>query len=140
MKPDIEANTFKDNVASRASISEEVRRFSGGVERRDEGSDQPKYLEKADELIMPERTTMQVSMRDIQVHNDQLQETIGLTEIMGQEVRTQPVHPELVSGTFLRLDCQTVVSGVDQQFKYTQPAISRETQVLNVLTTSFILS
>ena len=76
MKPDIEANTFKDNVASRASISEEVRRFSGGVERRDEGSDQPKYLEKADELIMPERTTMQVSMRDIQVHNDQLQETI----------------------------------------------------------------
>lgn len=58
MKPDIEANTFKDNVASRASISEEVRRFSGGVERRDEGSDQPKYLEKADELIIPARTTM----------------------------------------------------------------------------------
>ena len=43
MKPDIEANTFKDNDASRASISEDVRRFSGsgGVDRRDEGSDQP---------------------------------------------------------------------------------------------------
>ena len=45
-------------------------------EWRDEGSDQPKYLEKANELIKPERNTLQVSMRDIQVHNDQLHETI----------------------------------------------------------------
>ena len=37
------------------------------------------YLEKADELIIPAKTTMQVSMRDIQVHNDQLQETIVQT-------------------------------------------------------------
>ena len=57
-------------------LSEEVKRFSGGVERQDKGSDQAKYLEKADELIMPARTTMQDTMRDIQVHNDQLHETI----------------------------------------------------------------
>ena len=47
----------------------------------------------------------------------------GLTKIKGQVVRTHPVHPELVSGTFLCLDCQTEVAGVEQQFKYTQPTI-----------------
>lgn len=48
-----------------------------------------------------------------------------LTKIQGQVVRTHPVHPELVSGTFTCLDCQTVVEGVEQQFKYTQPATCR---------------
>ena len=46
-----------------------------------------------------------------------------LTRISGQVVRTHPVHPELVSGTFLCLDCQTVIKDVEQQFKYTQPNI-----------------
>ncbi|CAN2389020.1 DNA replication licensing factor MCM6 [Pristimantis euphronides] len=45
--------------------------------------------------------------------------------ISGQVVRTHPVHPELVSGTFLCLDCQTLVRDVEQQFKYTQPSICR---------------
>lgn len=45
--------------------------------------------------------------------------------ISGQVVRTHPVHPELVSGTFLCLDCQTVIKEVEQQFKYTQPNICR---------------
>merc|ERR1719191_1263021 len=49
----------------------------------------------------------------------------SLLRITGQVVRTHPVHPELVSGTFKCLDCQTSVSGVEQQFKYTQPAICR---------------
>lgn len=40
-------------------------------------------------------------------------------------VRTHPVHPELVSGTFMCLDCQTLVKDVEQQFKYTQPSICR---------------
>ena len=31
--------------------------------------------------------------------------------IISQVVSTHPVHPELVSGAFLCLDCQTVVSG-----------------------------
>ncbi|EDM09875.1 minichromosome maintenance deficient 6 (MIS5 homolog, S. pombe) (S. cerevisiae), isoform CRA_b [Rattus norvegicus] len=48
-----------------------------------------------------------------------------LTRISGQVVRTHPVHPELVSGTFLCLDCQTVIKDVEQQFKYTQPSICR---------------
>ncbi|XP_004709896.1 DNA replication licensing factor MCM6 [Echinops telfairi] len=48
-----------------------------------------------------------------------------LTRISGQVVRTHPVHPELVSGTFLCLDCQTVIKDVEQQFKYTPPNICR---------------
>ncbi|XP_008941082.1 PREDICTED: zygotic DNA replication licensing factor mcm6-like [Merops nubicus] len=49
----------------------------------------------------------------------------SLMRISGQVVRTHPVHPELVSGTFLCLDCQTVIKDVEQQFKYTQPNICR---------------
>ncbi|XP_031415647.1 MCM6 minichromosome maintenance deficient 6, like [Clupea harengus] len=48
-----------------------------------------------------------------------------LTRISGQVVRTHPVHPELVSATFLCLDCQTVIKDVEQQFKYTQPSICK---------------
>lgn len=40
-----------------------------------------------------------------------------LIRISGQVVRTHPVHPELISGTFTCLDCQTVIPGVEQQFK-----------------------
>ncbi|XP_073503361.1 DNA replication licensing factor MCM6 [Phyllobates terribilis] len=49
----------------------------------------------------------------------------SLMRVSGQVVRTHPVHPELVSGTFLCLDCQTLVKDVEQQFKYTQPSICR---------------
>ncbi|XP_036401353.1 DNA replication licensing factor MCM6 [Megalops cyprinoides] len=49
----------------------------------------------------------------------------SLVRISGQVVRTHPVHPELVSGSFLCLDCQTVLHDVEQQFKYTQPSICR---------------
>ncbi|XP_061432588.1 zygotic DNA replication licensing factor mcm6-A-like isoform X2 [Lethenteron reissneri] len=48
-----------------------------------------------------------------------------LLRISAQVVRTHPVHPELVSGTFQCLDCQSVVRDVEQQFKYTQPTICR---------------
>ncbi|XP_074543895.1 DNA replication licensing factor MCM6 [Halichoeres trimaculatus] len=48
-----------------------------------------------------------------------------LVRISGQVVRTHPVHPELVSGTFLCMDCQTVIKDVTQQFKYCPPAICR---------------
>lgn len=34
-----------------------------------------------------------------------------------QVIRTHPVHPELVSATFVCLDCQTVIKDVEQQFK-----------------------
>ncbi|CAG5124538.1 unnamed protein product [Candidula unifasciata] len=49
----------------------------------------------------------------------------SLLRITGQVVRTHPVHPELVSGTFMCLDCRTVIKDVEQQFKYTQPTICR---------------
>ncbi len=48
-----------------------------------------------------------------------------LIRITAQVVRTHPVHPELVSGTFVCVDCQTVIKDVEQQFKYTQPSICR---------------
>lgn len=41
----------------------------------------------------------------------------------GKVVSMHPVHPELVSGTFDYLDCQTEKSDVELQFKYTQPTI-----------------
>lgn len=48
-----------------------------------------------------------------------------LIRISGQVVRTHPVHPELVSGTFTCLDCQTEIRDVEQQFKFTNPTICR---------------
>ena len=45
--------------------------------------------------------------------------------ITGQVVRTHPVHPELVLGTFICADCQTSIPDVEQQFKFTQPSICR---------------
>ncbi|KAK5649845.1 hypothetical protein RI129_000874 [Pyrocoelia pectoralis] len=48
-----------------------------------------------------------------------------LTRITGQVIRTYPVHPELVLGTFICLDCQTVIKHVEQQFKFTLPTICR---------------
>lgn len=41
----------------------------------------------------------------------------SLFQISGQVIRTHPVHPELVSATFVCLDCQTVIRDVEQQFK-----------------------
>lgn len=48
-----------------------------------------------------------------------------LIRISGQVVRTHPVHPELVLGTFTCMDCQTEIKDVEQQFKFTQPTICR---------------
>lgn len=54
-----------------------------------------------------------------------------LIRISGQVVRTHPVHPELVLGTFVCLDCQTVIKDVEQQFKFTQPTICRNSVCSN---------
>ncbi|XP_068604556.1 DNA replication licensing factor MCM6 [Brachionichthys hirsutus] len=48
-----------------------------------------------------------------------------LVRISGQVVRTHPVHPELVSGTFQCMDCQAVIKDVQQQFKYAPPTVCR---------------
>ena len=44
----------------------------------------------------------------------------GLLRISGHVIRSHPVHPELVRGTFMCLQCQTIVRDVPQQFKYSQ--------------------
>ncbi|KAL0966349.1 hypothetical protein UPYG_G00294190 [Umbra pygmaea] len=49
----------------------------------------------------------------------------SLVRISAQVVRTHPVHPELVSGTFLCLDCQGLCPDVPQQFKYAPPTVCR---------------
>lgn len=49
-----------------------------------------------------------------------------LVRISGQVIRTHPVHPELVSGHFTCLDCQTDVPSVEQQFKVSYGGYSWE--------------
>lgn len=51
-----------------------------------------------------------------------------LVRISGQVIRTHPVHPELVSGTFTCLDCQTVIKNVEQQFKVSTTYVIKYTQ------------
>ncbi|CAK9824168.1 DNA replication licensing factor Mcm6 [Anthophora retusa] len=46
-----------------------------------------------------------------------------LIRISGQVIRTHPVHPELVLGMFVCMDCNTVIKNVEQQFKFTNPTI-----------------
>lgn len=49
-------------------------------------------------------------------------EKIGqLISISGTVTRTSEVRPELFVGTFRCEDCQSVIRGVEQQFKYTEP-------------------
>lgn len=137
-----------------------------------------KYLEAANELKHPERSTIEISFEDVEKYNQNLATTIieeyyrvypflclavsnflkdrcnakenkecyvsltdvatrhkvrelktdkvgTLIRISGQVIRTHPVHPELIYGTFVCLDCQTVIKNVEQQFKYTQPTICR---------------
>ncbi|KAF7995045.1 hypothetical protein HCN44_004517 [Aphidius gifuensis] len=46
-----------------------------------------------------------------------------LLRISGQVVRTHPVHPELVLGTFICVDCNATIKNIEQQFKFTNPTI-----------------
>ncbi|XP_043252206.1 DNA replication licensing factor Mcm6 [Colletes gigas] len=46
-----------------------------------------------------------------------------LIRISGQVIRTHPVHPELILGTFICTDCNGVIKNVEQQFKFTNPTI-----------------
>ncbi|XP_060824448.1 DNA replication licensing factor Mcm6 [Bombus pascuorum] len=46
-----------------------------------------------------------------------------LIRISGQVIRTHPVHPELVFGTFICMDCNAVIKNVEQQFKFCNPTI-----------------
>ncbi|GMH01389.1 hypothetical protein Nepgr_003228 [Nepenthes gracilis] len=46
-----------------------------------------------------------------------------LVSVTGVTTRTSEVRPELLQGTFKCLECGTVIKNVEQQFKYTEPAI-----------------
>ena len=46
-----------------------------------------------------------------------------LVRVSGQVVRTHPVHPELITGHFRCVECQTEIPGVEQEFKYTQVCV-----------------
>ncbi len=54
-----------------------------------------------------------------------------LLRITGQVVRTHPVYPELIRGTFLCLECQTSIPDVEQQFKFTQPTVCKNPMCQN---------
>ncbi len=47
----------------------------------------------------------------------------SLLRISGQVVRTHPVHPELIAGTFMCLECQNMIKDIEQQFKFSQVRI-----------------
>ncbi|CAH1241886.1 MCM6 [Branchiostoma lanceolatum] len=82
-----------------------------------------------DHCGVPTSKEFYLSVTDVPTRHKVRELTTGkvgsLLRISGQVVRTHPVHPELVSGTFICLDCQSVIKDVEQQFKYTQPTICR---------------
>ncbi|XP_019616569.1 PREDICTED: zygotic DNA replication licensing factor mcm6-B-like [Branchiostoma belcheri] len=82
-----------------------------------------------DHCGVPTSKEFYLSVTDVPARHKVRELTTGkvgtLLRISGQVVRTHPVHPELVSGTFICLDCQSVIKDVEQQFKYTQPTICR---------------
>ena len=58
------------------------------------------------------------------MHRDLKVEKIGhLSCFCGTVTRTSEVRPELFYGTFKCDSCMTVISDVEQQFKYTTPLI-----------------
>ena len=61
-------------------------------------------------------------------HNEKLRnlrsDKIGsLSQFIGTVTRTTEVRPELFTGAFRCLECMQMVSGVQQQFKYTPPTV-----------------
>ncbi|KAI3380299.1 hypothetical protein SNEBB_008304 [Seison nebaliae] len=53
-------------------------------------------------------------------------EDVGtLMRFSAQVIRTHPVHPELVRGTFICTECQATSAGIEQQFKFTEPTVCK---------------
>lgn len=66
------------------------------------------------------------SIRDLKM------DKIGqLISISGTVTRTSEVRPELVSGTFRCEACKTVISDVEQQFKFTE--VSKQDRLIGCL-------
>ncbi|GAA94868.1 uncharacterized protein L969DRAFT_26513 [Mixia osmundae IAM 14324] len=54
-----------------------------------------------------------------------------LLSISGTVTRTSEVRPELIYGTFVCAECKTIVTDVEQQFKYTEPNMCPNIQCQN---------
>lgn len=54
-----------------------------------------------------------------------------LVSVTGVVTRTSEVRPELLQGTFKCLECGAVIKNVEQQFKYTEPAICVDPTCMN---------
>nr|CAB3263695.1 DNA replication licensing factor MCM6-like [Phallusia mammillata] len=84
---------------------------------------------------IPNNKELYVAFREVPSHQkirELKNSEIGtLMRISGQVVRTHPVHPELITGTFSCLDCQTTIKGIEQQFKFMQPTICKNPQCGN---------
>jgi DNA replication licensing factor MCM6 len=82
-----------------------------------------------DRADLPKNKDVFVAFTDVPVRHKVRELTAGkigtLVRVSGQVVRTHPVHPELVTGHFRCVECQTEIPGVEQQFKYTQPTVCR---------------
>ncbi|CAF1206985.1 unnamed protein product [Rotaria magnacalcarata] len=94
----------------------------------------PKIAIEAEKLERFKRTVLNdkelyVAFSDVQMRyklrNLNTSKMGMLIRITGQVIRTYPVHPELVSATFICSDCQMVCPDVEQQFRFTQPLMCR---------------
>ncbi|CAH8497069.1 unnamed protein product [Schistosoma turkestanicum] len=56
-----------------------------------------------------------------------------LIKVRAQVVRTHPIHPELLMGTFRCSECKIIIRNVEQPFKYTQPTVCFNPQCGNRL-------
>ena len=96
-----------------------------------------------DRGAVPKNKEVHVAFLDVPVRNKlrelTMNKTGSLVRVSGQVVRTHPVHPELVSGTFLCLACQAEVKDIHQQFKYTQPSVCCTPQCANRRSFSLVL-
>ena len=76
---------------------------------------------------MKKRQLFQVSIFNLpQLTKIREMRTTGLGRlqaISGTVTRTTDSKPELLSGTFTCKECGTVVGGIEQQFKYTEPVL-----------------
>ena len=57
-----------------------------------------------------------------------------LCAIQGTVTRTTEVRPELLYGTFTCLQCGTLAENIEQQFKYTEPALCKNPACTNTKT------
>ncbi len=114
-------NFVKDNLNSGIASSSEGSLPSGSIDKS-----QPQISANKEFYIAFENVSHTSKLRELSTAK------IGtLVSITAQVTRTHPVHPELVSGTFTCLDCQTVMKNITQQFKYTQPTSCRNPQCAN---------